>query len=859
MEDATCVLQGGRLWGKLRREPRGIAIHPLADHCLDVALVLRALLDTARANPLGLTSPAQRDRFAVLALLHDLGKCNWGFQAKSDPRAALTAGHVVEAIALLRSPDLFERQPPIFHQMLKAMCSWFVGGESELLSMLVAAIAHHGRPVSWEHDYDRAGGDDLARWWRARPAGVDPMKGVAQLTRLSKVAFPGAFASDAVPIVATPAAQRLFSGLVMLADWIGSDTSFFPYRGNDNEDRLAFSKQAAQRALSMIGLSPAAPVARGRFDFYDTFGFEPNRLQQLLTTQLSVAFDQRLLLVESETGSGKTEAALAWFLRLYEAGEVDGLYFALPTRVAARELYARVLKSVRRAFPDEDGRPSPVLLAVPGYVRADGERILPPAEGLLWDDQPDGLRRERLWAAERPKRFLAAPIVVGTIDQALLSVLQVKHALMRSVCLDRHLLVVDEVHASDTYVRELLGALLCRHAAGEGWSLLLSATLGESSRASYFGREMQPLQEAARRPYPSLTNLNEESAVGAMPKEKQVDVEWLDTLADEAVVPRVAEALAQGARVLVVCNTVKRANSLLKALEADGSVPESMLFACASVRSPHHGRFAREDRELLDAAVSTLWGRDTPDGPLVLVGTQTLEQSLDIDADWLVTDLAPMDVLLQRIGRLHRHERPYRPAPFIRPRVLIRIPEKPLADYLQKDGRLRAPAGLGWVYDDGRTLACTVQTLRPRASIGLPADNRSLVEAVTHPQAWAALDTAWAPHARYLEGDRLADLRAAETSLMDANVPFGEWHWSSDGARAATRLGAAALDLPLSRPMRSPFGAAVERVLVPVHLAPPPERWPETVTATPIEGGFTFCIDSRKYRYTRFGLEPDHA
>jgi CRISPR-associated endonuclease/helicase Cas3 len=215
----------------------------------------------------------------------------------------------------------------------------------------------------------------------------------------------------------------------------------------------------------------------------------------------------RLLLIESDTGSGKTEAALAWWMRLYAEGKVDGLYFALPTRVAARELYTRVLQAVERAF-EPDQRPRPVLLAAPGYVRIDGEPVLPDPSGALWDDDTARKWRERLWSAERPKRFLAAPVAVGTIDQALLSVLQVKHSLMRSVCLDRHLLVVDEVHASDPYMRELLKGLLRGHLARGGWALLLSATLGETAAAAFFGREPVPLAAAMARPYPLISARN---------------------------------------------------------------------------------------------------------------------------------------------------------------------------------------------------------------------------------------------------------------------------------------------------------------------------------------------------------------
>ncbi len=189
------------------------------------------------------------------------------------------------------------------------------------------------------------------------------------------------------------------------------------------------------------------------------------------------------MILEAETGSGKTEAALARFLALLAAGEVDGLYFALPTRVAARELYGRVLRMVENTFADPNCRP-PVLLAVPGYARLDGvdAKTLLPGPETRWEDDATRALQERAWAAERPKRFLAATVAVGTLDQALLSVLQVPHAHLRSVCLDRQLLVVDEVHASDPYMRQLLTQLLAHHLGGGGHALLLSATLGAAAR-----------------------------------------------------------------------------------------------------------------------------------------------------------------------------------------------------------------------------------------------------------------------------------------------------------------------------------------------------------------------------------------
>lgn len=856
-------MAGGQvLWGKFN--PSSIpSSHPLADHCLDVAATVLQLVPLR--NPPAFEHLAsgtsecyiQLNRLAVLAFFHDIGKCNWGFQAKSDQTARYVAGHVVEAVALLQAEEVVSRWPNDFRQLLMQMCCWFEDGEAQMFEMLMASIAHHGRPVSWHQDYRDAGGSDLARWWVAHE-GLDPMVGVAELVVVARRTFPQAFADGAPPMNATPAFQRWFSGLVTLADWIGSDTHFFPYRASAEEDRFIFSNAAARRALIAIGLQ--APQAREPKQFAEVFPFAtPTALQRLLVDELAVEDATRLILAESDTGSGKTEAALGWFLRLYAAGHVDGLYFALPTRVAARELYLRVLGAIDQAFPDPRSRPQPVLMAVPGYVRADGMPVLPYPDGVLWDDSAYSRRRERLWAAERPKRFLAAPIAVGTVDQALLSVLQVKHALMRSVSLDRHLLVVDEVHASDTYMRDILQSLLRRHAAGGGWSLLLSATLGESSCATYFGRDPLPLSGAVRRPFPSLTTRSGERLAPAALRTKVVSIETLETLDDAPLLAQLTAAASQGVRILIVCNTVRRANALLRALENQACIPVQDLFSCAGIACPHHGRFAREDREVLDAAVTQRLGKDSSYGPLVLIGTQTLEQSLDIDADWLVTDLAPMDVLLQRIGRLHRHQRERRPPQYTDPRVLIRMPDKPLEGYLGKGGVLRGPAGLGTVYPDGRVLASTVRELRARRVMTLPDDNRALVEAATHPDAWAALNPVWKPHADYIEGHELAAAREAVTSAMDERTPFGEWHWPHDGGRIATRLGADALNLPLSQPMRSPLGTYVERIPLPAHLAPSLEQLPEQVPARAREDGFAFTLGDRCYRYTRFGLEVEDA
>lgn len=854
-----------RFWGKLDRVVDPPRIHPLSDHCIDVAATFRCLagipalrrrLDTSAGIEL---SAAQLDRLAVIAMLHDLGKCNCGFQAKRDPNATQTAGHVDEAAALLGLEELHPLWPLELRNLLTELCEWFCAGEEQAFAMLLAAISHHGRPVSID-GIDARGDRAPRRWWEPRD-GVDPAAGLRELVAGVRITWPSAFARDVPPIEATAALQHRFAGLVMLADWIGSDTAFFPYRQDEAEDRPAFARRATRRAVTGIGI--ALPSSRQSMPFARTFGFAPSALQAAMAHQLEMDDDARLVLVESETGSGKTEAALAWHLRLYAAGRVDALYFALPTRVAARELYGRVCRAVESAFPDPLTRPGPVLLAAPGYVRVDGDApgCLPQPEGRLWEDDAAERRHERQWSAAHPKRFLAAPIAVGTIDQALLSALQVKHALLRSVCLDRSLLVVDEVHASDPYMRQALQALLDGHLRRGGHALLLSATLGESACSVLFGRPMKPLAEAERRPYPSVSTHVGERHIEIVSGGKQVEIEFVHGFEDEAVLPRIAEGVATGARVLVVCNTVARANAMLRAIEAGGRIDSAALFAVGGVACPHHGRFARDHREVMDAAVTAALGKSSPSGPRLLIGTQTLEQSLDIDADLLVTDLCPMDVLLQRIGRLHRHRREFRPHGYTRPRVLLRGPaDGDLRRWLRADGSLHAPAGLGRVYADGRVLQRTLDLLRESPLITIPADNRRLVEQTTHPEAWQSLPPEWRRHGEgIVEGKELAMVRAAMSAVIQEK-PFGEFHYVAPDERVSTRLGGTNLDLPLAHPMSQPFGILARRLGIPAHMAPgSSDTLPEAIDAQEYANGLRFALGERRYRYTRFGLEIDDA
>lgn len=880
--------QPSDFWGKLSTGDDGsvVAWHPLIDHCADVAACAEALLETgclsrrlARLAGLRRFTIEQRARLAVIAGFHDVGKFISGFQNKAFPPATPITGHVREVLAVFGDFPSREQELLLDRLPSQELESW--APEQSAFRLLIASICHHGRPY-------KAGGNHQSAWWTRR-RGLDPFEGIGRLTQAVRRWFPAAFAPEAPPLPIGAEFQHGFSGLVMLADWLGSDTRFFPYNDDPTSDRMCFARERARFALSetfidveddRVGLGNA-PV-----DFAAVSAFPPREIQRHLL-DLPTDNEGSLVLLESETGSGKTEAALARFLRLFQAGQVDGLYFALPTRTAATQIHRRVVEAVTRAFPL--GRRPPVVLAVPGYIAVDevtGYRL--PNFDVLWNDNPAERFRYRGWAAEHPKRYLAGTVVVGTIDQVLLSVLMVGHAHMRSTALLRHLLVVDEVHASDTYMVTVLHAVLANHLAAGGHALLMSATLGSAARSrllsAWSGNGSMPvnLEVEAEQPYPLITHLAEGirtiQPVQSDYARKRVGRDLRPWMSDPEAISRAAlDAASRGARVIVLRNTVGDCVTTQRALEklADASGQTALLFRCEGIPAPHHARFGKGDRELLDQAIEASFGKQSPAVGQVAVTTQTVQQSLDLDADLLLTDLCPMDVFLQRIGRLHRHER-VRPAGFEEPKVIVLTPEeRDLSLRIDTKGASRGGQGIGTVYDDLRTIEATWRLLLKHLVLDVPDMNRMLVEGTTHPTALRAiveeLGGRWAAHAIWLAGATTAHRQIAALNLIDRVALFGEQgtEFPGDGLerRIQTRLGEpdrfaelvstklgegdriAAFDGPIG-----PFAKAVTKLTIPAYLARfiPSEAAVSDLTCFP--GGFEFTFAPRRFVYDRLGL-----
>jgi CRISPR-associated endonuclease/helicase Cas3 len=854
------------LWAKLVRDDAGAVTgwHSLVDHSADVAAVVSALLEQPTINR-RLATTAGRDtldtitcaRLAALAFLHDIGKANRGFQLRRDP-VAPPVGHIDQLAWIYVTNGGTAYADRLRDTLgLDRVEAWFADADTafETWSSL---FAHHGQPWSEQPA-------DAAAYWRLGPDG-DPIAALAPMRAALDTWFAPAFTPGPC-LPSAPEFVHAFAGLLMLADWLGSDTQFFPFAHGEAADRMTFALPAARHAVCLVGLAVEGRRATLRTsapDFAGVFGFAPHDMQREAARAIA-----RCLVVESETGSGKTEAAIARFIQLFLVGAVDGLYFALPTRVAATALFARVKQACAALFPVDD--PPTVVLAVPGQVMADDARgYALPDFGFAWTDRPDEAKRQARWAAEHPKRFLAAQIVVGTVDQALLGTIATKHAHLRGTALLRHLLVVDEVHASDTYMEVLLSNLLRDHLHAGGHACLLSATLGAGMRSRLLGTPCPPLAEAIAAPYPALSWADAGEAhthraegttdtVTGQPRTKAVQVQPVPTIDDpDAIAAAALQAAQEGARVLVVRNTVGAAIAVQQALEAAAGADAEVLFRVNGIATLHHGRFAATDRRLLDAAVETELGKNRRGGGgRIVVGTQTLEQSLDIDADLLISDLCPADVLLQRIGRLHRHHR-VRPAGFDVARVVVLTPER--RDLLATL-RSRRRHGMGLVYPDACIVEATWRLLEAGAVWQVPALNRHLVEMATHPEVLAqieqeliARDARWTELLDRQHGRHFAEIQQGQRALLDRARPFTDFRLDPD-ERWATRLGAhdllAAFDLPLD----GPFGAPVSRIRVRSWLVPDADADDEVEALERAPGRCVFRLGPHLLRYDRFGLQ----
>jgi CRISPR-associated endonuclease/helicase Cas3 len=395
--------------------------------------------------------------------------------------------------------------------------------------------------------------------------------------------------------------------------------------------------------------------------------------------------------------------------------------------------------------------------------------------------------------------------------------------------------------------------------------MLMSATLGSRARSKWLQAAQPSYEDAMQTAYPALWCGKQVAPAiadsGSPPK--QVAMTLLNTMAAEPCAKLALDAVRRGARVLVVRNTVEAAVATWQAVRQAGG--EQFLLTVHNGPALHHGRFAPEDRRLLDRAVEqALSPKLRKDGGVLVIGTQTLEQSLDIDADFLLTDLCPVDVLLQRIGRLHRRAALSRPSDFHVPSCTVLVPEKGLAPLLKPDfenglGAWNNKGVFEGIYRDLSMVELTRRLIEELPVWNLPAMNRMLVESATHPERIEALHhelgREWTDYSNQVIGAEIANQGLARMVLLPFKTPFADREvlFPTDEERIRTRLGGEGARVKFAEPVIGPFGEMIQEVTLPEHWSRGVDS-DTAVTPEVTDLGLRFTVGSKMFSYDRSGL-----
>jgi CRISPR-associated endonuclease/helicase Cas3 len=364
----------------------------------------------------------------------------------------------------------------------------------------------------------------------------------------------------------------------------------------------------------------------------------------------------------------------------------------------------------------------------------------------------DHVRAARSWFASG-KRALLSAFGVGTVDQALLGVVAAKHFFVRQFGLAGKVVILDEIHTYDLYTGTLLDNLVKRLRELRCTVLILSATLTARRREELLRTAgAKPIPDGNAYPLLTLAPEGEDAVPVSFPADTPKAIQVATTIESDAGIASVClERAEAGQCVLWIRNTVDDAQAtyrLVKSGNRQDGPPVGLL----------HARFPLWRREQLEQFWLEALGKESKNRPqgCVLVATQVVEQSVDIDADFLVSDLAPTDMLLQRIGRLWRHTRPNRPGSL---EVLIQtgLTRNNFTGGTAAD--LKALLGRSAFVYAPYVLLRTFEVWHQRSRIELPADIRTLIEA-TYAEPQPDEPVGWIELSRELDAHR-AELREA--------------------------------------------------------------------------------------------------
>lgn len=681
------------LWAKKAKGDRDKLWLPLTIHMSDAAEIARLVwhhwlpLSTKRKITRGMNlkpevvedlEDAALPCFVFLAAGHDLGKAIPAFQGKLSNSEFDEQLRQLMIEAGLSLPNRIH--PREARHFWASQLILEKNGFNRKLAVILGG--HHGQPPNHKQLDDLATAYEMDLGWKQE-------QGVWSKLQKELVTFAlglaGVSEMEARSWKPDITVQVLLSGLVIMVDWIVSNEIYFPYI--DLYGGISSSVRRATKAWMEINLPECwgpdnAWNWMGETFYKKRFGImKPRPLQTAILELLGDLSQPGIVILEAPMGEGKTEAALAAAELLANKTNRSGVFFALPTQATANGLFLRICKWIERL---EDGVNHAVKLA---HGKADLNELYynikaaTEVMGGYWvggeesEETGDDAIIVHEWFSGRKKGILA-DFVIGTIDQVLMGGLKHKHLALRHLGLANKVVILDECHAYDAYMSQYLYKVLNWLGAYDVPVIVLSATLPGDKRKqlteSYLNRESviemeyDPVfdKEAPEVPplpawattfdYPIITftdgnEVHQEKISGAGRSHSVV----LTALPDDEQIAKVLEdLLSEGGCAGIILNTVKRAQELAYILRQSFGEEVKLL----------HSRFIAMERVQKEKELYAELGADSErEGKrpkrCIVVGTQIFEQSCDLDFDVLITDICPMDLLLQRIGRLHRHQR----------------------------------------------------------------------------------------------------------------------------------------------------------------------------------------------------------
>ena len=473
--------------------------------------------------------------------------------------------------------------------------------------------------------------------------------------------------------------QVLISGYLIVSDWIASNSYYFPLLSQSDPGDVNDYPDRAIKGLHRLGFTEPVRFMDYLFDeevFKDEFGFRPNALQKTLITSLNNNPDPGIVIVEAEMGGGKTEGAFAAAQILGTKMNAGGVLMGLPTQATSNGLLMRF----KNWADQQDPNTIHSFRLVHGMAKLnEGYRSI--FRGTANVDQLGFTEENHLishvWMEGR-KQALLSDFVIGTVDQAIMAALKQKHFMLRHVGLAGKVVILDEIHSFDAFTNKYIDRTLSWLGAYRVPVILLSATLPGKRRKQLVeaylsgreGRKKFKTDEAdwnTTQAYPILTMSRgkevEQVKIDDRPDPKKVMIRSLSDDSLNIDIKRIIDTELEDGCLGIIVNTVKRAQEIGAYLKETLNDHEVLIY---------HSRFTNEDRIRIENELLKRLGKPQKDETLeqvkerrkklIVVGTQTLEQSLDIDFDLMITQLSPMESILQRIGRLWRHKMTPRPS-----------------------------------------------------------------------------------------------------------------------------------------------------------------------------------------------------